>query len=226
MKICYRKFAVLTLLSALVPVIAQAAVPRAMLEKSATYALNDSVHAFRVPTVDNLGKIKFYDVIIDLTVNTNGTISPTANVSSNPSPSVTTGVIAPGTYQEAGGTDTCKVVNMTLTNGRIQSFFTCTNAASVFEFSVATGPITAGHPYLDELKLKKVNLRTDVATQTWGIVTNGRLYLGLCNNEDNGFYFEPGTAIGAKTNGSQIVISVISNNHSPNSACGNTLTKK
>lgn len=221
MKICYCKFAVLTFLSALMPVIAQAAVPRAMLENSTTYALNNSVHAFRVPTVNSLGQIKFYNVIIDLNVNASGLIGSTANVVSSLSPNVATGVVVPGTYKETGGTDTCKVTNITLTNGRIQSSFICNNGANVFEFSVATGPVTAGHPYFAELSAKGVKLRSDVATQTWGLITGGSLFLGTCSG--NGAY-----PIGVKTNGSQIILSVFNPGTSTVAAifrCGNTLTK-
>ena len=221
MKTFNRKLAAVALLSALAPVVAQAVVtPRAMLEKSATYSLDNSVHGFRVPTVNSLGQIKFYDVIIDLTVNTDGTILNKANVLATLSPSVTTGVIAPGTYKETGGTDTCTVTNMTLTNGRIQSFFKCNNGANQFEFSVATGPVSTGHPYLAELLLRKVNTRTDVATQTWGIMTGGHFVLGTCN-----VGVSPGTVIGAKTNGTLIVISVLANVAPHNFYCGNTLNK-
>ena len=219
MKMLY-KIALLTLLSAFVPFAVQAATPSIMLEKSASYALNDTVYAYRVPTQDSLGVIKYFDVYIDLNVNSNGTIATTANVSSFPSKSVTTGVIAPGTYQETGGTDKCTVTNMTLTNGRIQSFFSCTyGTVTRFEFSVATGPLTAGHPYLAELLLKKVNTRTDVGTQTWGIVGDSFFSLGACQ------FNARGTAIGAMTNGSKIVISVINNSALPNTYCINTLNK-
>lgn len=223
------KFAMLAVFfGGLAPFAAQAA-PSIMLEKSASYALSDSVFAYRVPTQDSAGVIRYFDVIIDLGVASNGTILTTANVSSFPSPSVTTGVIAPGTYRETGGPDICTVTNMTLTNGRIQSFFICTSGGTGttpgtgrFEFSVATGPVTSGHPFLAELLSFGVNLRTDVTTQTWGLVTQGGFSLGTCAT------FSAGNRIGAKTNGSQIVLSVMGNGSStlaPRTLCGNTLTK-
>ena len=133
-----------TLAAGLVPTLALAA-PKAMLEKSATYALDSTIRSFRVPTQDSAGNIKYYDVTITLTIDSNG--KPTAAVvSSNPSLSVVQGVIQPGTYRAANGA-TCTVTNITLNNGRIQSFFRCTNGANLFELSVATGAVSAGHPF-------------------------------------------------------------------------------
>jgi hypothetical protein len=210
------------------PLIAQAA-PSIMLEKGASYSVNDSIYAYRVPTRDNAGVIRYYDVIIDLTVNNSGKIGTTANVSSFLSPAVTTGVIAPGTYREPGGPDTCTVSNINLTNARIQSTFICTAGGSGttpgnrrIEFSVVTGPVNSGHPFLSELVSDGVNLRTDVNTQTWGMVTAGNDSLGSCN------WFIQGVLISAKTNGSRIILSAMNNSTSstaPTTRCGSTLTK-
>lgn len=208
------------------PILTQAAVPRAMLEKSTTYALDNTFHGFRVPTVDSVGAIRFYDVKVNLVVNADGSVSPNALVTSALSPTVGTVNVVPGIYQESGGVDKCTVTNMKLPNGRTQSFFRCTNGVTVtntFEFSVATGPITAGHPFVDELLAKKVNLRTDVSTQTWGIgTTNNNFSLGAC------LVGGLGRAIGAKTNGSQLVISILNAppaTGAPTTLCSNTLTK-
>jgi hypothetical protein len=209
------------------PTLTQAAVPRAMLEKSTTYALDNTFHGFRVPTVDSAGAIRFYDVKVNLVVNADGSVSPNALVTSALSPTVGTVNVVPGTYQESGGVDKCLVTNMKLLNGRTQSFFRCTNGAVVtntFEFSVVTGPITAGHPFVNQLLAKKVNLLTDVTTQTWGIVTTQNGFtLGACaQGAADGF------AIGAKTNGSQLVISILNAppaTGAPTTKCSNTLTK-
>ncbi|NOS74580.1 MAG: hypothetical protein HOP36_08600 [Methyloglobulus sp.] len=208
------------------PTLTQAAIPRAMLEKSTTYALDNTFHGFRVPTVDSVGAIRYYDVKVNLVVNADGSVSPNALVTSALSPTVGTVNVVPGTYQEFGGTDKCTVTNMKLLNGRTQSFFKCNNAANIFEFSVVTGPITAGHPFQTELLNGKVNLRTDVATQTWGMVTtNNTFTLGPACTISTA----AGILIGAKTNGSQLVISVmnapIGGTAAPTTKCGNTLTK-
>lgn len=200
-----------------------AAIPKAMLQNSAHYAIDNTVHVFRVPTSDSLGKIRYYDAKINLVINNDGSISPNARVTSALSPTPLNINVQPGTYQETGGIDRCTVTNINLTNGRVQSFFRCTNGTNVlntFEFSVATGPVSAGHPFLAQLLTRKVNVRTDVGTQSWGITTNNGFSIGSC------FFSAIGTAIGVKTNGSLLVINVITNdNLGVNTYCAPTITK-
>jgi hypothetical protein len=126
--------------------------------------------------------------------------------------------IVPGTYQESNGTDKCLVTNLKLTNGRTTSMFKCNNAANVFEFSVASGLISSGHPFLTPLTTAKVNTRTDAATQNWGMLSTPTFNLGVCSNPGNGV--QP---IGAITTGNQIVLTLLS--PSPISFCMTTLTK-
>jgi hypothetical protein len=179
-----------------------------MLENSQSYALDNYVRAFRVPTRDSAGTIHYYDVTITLGVGTDGKPSQTAQVSASPSPIITTGVIVPGTYKAPDSSTRCNVTNMTLTNGRIQSFFTCnsdnpfypSSPPYIFELSVVTGPITAGHPYLNQLVAAGIDKRTDVGTYTWGIITNHAFY--TC-----GRWLNEGYPVGAKTNGSQLILS-------------------
>ena len=238
MSIVPLKLATITLLSTLIPTVVigqtislsppnavesaapQTATPSIMLEKSQSYALDNYVRAFQVPTMDSNGNIHYYDVTITLGVDTNGKPNPVANVSASLSPVVTTGVIVPGTYKATDGA-TCKVINMTLTNGRIQSFFTCTRKDKVlFELSVATGPITAGHPYLNQLVTAGIDKHPDVGTYTWGFTTSGVLRVGTCGN------FGMGWPVGAKTNGSQLILSMF-NNYSPGLFfCSGTFTKQ
>ncbi len=219
MKINCFKVAILILSSVLLPSVAHAATPSIMLEKSASYALSDTVRAFTVPTIDSTGKVKYFDVIIDLNVNAAGIISPTANVLATPFTPVATRVLIPGKYQVSGSADTCDVSNLTLTNGRIQSIFKCTHGATVSGLSVVNGTISAGHPFLAELLARKVNLQSDVATQTWGLTDGSNLYIGSC-------LYYGGYGIGAKTNGSQIILSTYSTGVAPHTyRCGNTLTK-
>lgn len=221
------RFALLAGGVALAPTLSTAATPRAMLEKSATYALDGTVHAFSLPTVDSTGKIKFYDVDVELVVNLDGTITKANVTKSVLSPVVTTRKIVPGTYQETGGTDKCTVKNLTLTNGRIESAFKCSNgtaASNVFEFTVVNGPVSAGHPFQAELVARGVNLKPDVATYSWGWITSANaLFLGACNTYFSGF------PIGIKTDGSRIIVSLFTNDGSttvaPTFSCGNTLNK-
>ena len=209
------KLVTITLLSTLLPpmVIGQTAdsevtatqtvTPSIMLEKSQSYVLGNYVRAFRVPTKNSTGTIRYYDVTIKLVVNPDGTLNPVANVSASLSPAVTTGVIVPGTYKAPDGSTPCKVTNMTLTNGRIQSFFTCnSDNPYFFEFSVVTGPVTAGHPYLNELVAAGINQRADVGTYTWGLITNHAFYSLGC-----GGWLPRGDPVGAKTDGSRLILS-------------------
>ncbi len=197
-----------------------------MLEKSASYALNNSVHAFRVPTVDNLGAIKFYDVKIDLLLNPNGTIQSTANVTATASLNIGTVNIVPGTYQESNGTDKCNVTNIKLINGRTESLFKCTNGGTaVFEFTVVSGLISNGHPFLTPLTTFKINTRTDATTQNWGMVSTGFFNLGVCTTGSSaGAAPSP---IGAFTNGNQLVLTLIATTvaNAPTTKCTTMLSK-
>jgi hypothetical protein len=72
-----------------------------MLEKSQSYALDNYVRAFRVPTTNSTGTIRYYDVTIKLVVNPDGTLNPVANVSASLSPAVT-----------GYARDTCKMLSL------------------------------------------------------------------------------------------------------------------
>lgn len=209
------------LLAALVPGAALAA-PAAQLDKSATYAFGNEVRAFRVPTTDSTGKIKYYDIVIKLSVGTAGTIASTATVTATASPAPpATQVIVPGTYKASDNT-VCTVTNFTLTSGRVQSHFNCnTPTGYLWEMELATGPIGTGHPYLAQLITAKVDKLSDAATYTWGVVTTGNGKVAACS------YFNANWVVGAKSNGQQIVLSAF--HPSPSSAnfyCGGTLVKQ
>jgi hypothetical protein len=204
--------------AASLPGVSLAATPTAMLEKSQSYAHDNVVRAFRVPTRDVNGKIKFFDVTIELSVRNNGTLDTFADVTATPSTNVVTGVIPPGRYRASDGT-ICDITNMTLTNGRIQSFFDCTEEVGTkFELSAATGPISNGHPYLAFLKGLTLDKLTDSATYTWGRVTNGSFDIASCGNYSTSY------AVGAKTNGSKLNLTIFGSNASQR--CQATLTKQ
>ncbi len=203
------------------------AVPQtAKLENSSTFATGETIQAFRVPTFDSTNKMKLFDAVIQLTINPDGSINPVATVTSTPSLIVGTVNVVPGTYQETGGADKCVVTNIKLTNGRTQSLFRCADSVNggTFEFSVATGAISAGHPFQNQLVVKKVNIRTDVGTQNWGIVTatnNNAFRLGGCT-----FSNPVGTAIGVKTDGNIVTVTVVTNDGlGVNTFCAPTVNK-
>ncbi len=220
------KFAIIVLGSIGISSLVHSVPQTAKLENSSTFATGETIQAFRVPTFDSANKMKFFDAVIQLAINPDGSIN-TATVTSTPSLTVGTVNVVPGTYQETGGADKCVVTNIKLTNGRTQSLFRCADSATTggtFEFSVATGAISAGHPFLSQLIAKKVNIRTDVGTQNWGIVTatnNNAFRLGGC-----AFGNPVGTAIGVKTDGNIVTVTVITNDGlGVNTFCAPTVNK-
>jgi hypothetical protein len=219
-RIDYAKPMAIALGAILAPTLASAATPRAMLEKSASYALDNQVRAFRVPTIDSAGRIKYYDVTIKLTIGTNGTIASSATVTSSLSPVVPTAVNQPGTYKASDGT-TCVVTNITLSNGRIQSYFRCTSNTTNWEMSVASGPISSGHPYQSQLVAAGANQLPDAATYTWGVVTAGSVNarVGGCPN------WTTSSIVGAKTDGNLLIMSLFDTNPFE-LYCGGTLVKQ
>lgn len=208
-----------TLAAGLVPTLALAA-PKAMLEKSATYALDSTIRSFRVPTQDSAGNIKYYDIMVTLTINAQG--QPTgATLTSSQSPNPpTSGVIVPGTYRTPSGA-TCTVTNINLSNGRIQSFFTCANGSTQFQMSLATGSVANGHPFLRELLAAGIDKLSDVNTYTWGLTSNGNSgSIGNCN------YFSQGYPVGAKTNGNQLILSAFNYISPADFICSATFVKQ
>lgn len=217
------KAVLLTFSFALAPALAQAA-PTTMLEKSATYAFGNEVHAFRVPTTDSAGKIKYNDVVIKLTVGPTGVIATSAKVTATASASPPTSVnLVPGSYKSSDGT-TCTVTNVALTDARIQSNVLCLSPqfSTNWEFSVVSGSVSTGHPYLFNLIAAGIDKRSDVNTQIWGIVTSGsgNAFLGNCRA------FSGNLIIGTKTNGSQIIVSSYNTANPAPFLCGGTLVKQ
>jgi hypothetical protein len=212
-------FAVIMFLSTFIPSVALGqANPRIMLEKSASYELDNKVRAFRVPVTNSAGVVTYFDITVTLGVSTTGVVSPTAAVIATKSLEVTTRVIPPGTYVATDGTR-CVVTNFTLTNGRIQSFFSCNDGGRLHQLSLATGLISAGHPYLTQLVAAGIHTHPDVNTYTWGLTTNGTFGVGTCGNYGDGY------PVGAKTNGSQLILSIF-NYWAPGAfQCSATFTK-
>jgi len=197
------------------------AAPGAQLEKSATYVFGKEVRSFRVPTTDSTGKIKYFDIVIKLSVGSTGTIASTATVTATASPAPpATQVIVPGTYKASDNT-VCTVTNFTLTSGRVQSHFDCTTPTSYrWEMELATGPIGTGHPYLAQLVAAGVDKLSDAATYTWGVMTTGNGRVSSCE------YFNEGYVVGAKSNGQQIILSAFNYNSPARFMCGGTLVKQ
>lgn len=181
--------------------------PRAFLDKGQVFAIGDEVKALQVPTEDSAGKIQFYDMTIKLNIGDDGLPNPVADVAAKKSPSIKFRSIVPGVYQSTDGSVTCNVTNITLTDGRIQSFLTCPPSKSKFGLSVVTGKVNKGHPYLSELTAASITKRSDVNTQTWGLVTSGNFLVGSCGSSTSSFY-AAGLPVGVKTDGKTLVVSV------------------
>ncbi|MFO1037806.1 MAG: hypothetical protein U1E45_13245 [Geminicoccaceae bacterium] len=209
-------------LALLLPGAAQAQ-QKAMLEKSATYALDNKIRSFRVPVLDSTGKAKYYDVTVTLTVNTNGTLGSSATVVSTFSPNVTTLVIPPGTYKATDGT-TCIVTNMNLTNGRVQSNLRCALNTNRLEIAAATGPVSPDHPFYSALKYASIDMLPEVNTKTWGIVTTASgspvdiAGCGVRSIEESPYY-----TISSSTNGNTVTFIWY---NSKNVKCGFSIVKQ
>ncbi len=218
----YQLLMLITLCSALFPSFAAAQTnPRIMLEKSASYSLDNKVRAFKVPVTDSNGVIKYYDITVTLGVSTTGIVNSTAAVTATASPSVTTGVIVPGTYKASDGT-TCTVNNITLQNGRIESFFSCLDNGNgaAHQLAVVTGSVSTGHPFLDALVAAGIDVRPGVTAYTWGLTTNGTFSVGTCGN------FGQDWPVGAQTDGSHLTLSIF-NYYKPGAfRCSATFTKQ
>lgn len=208
-------------LASLAPAAASAQ-QKAMLEKSASYALDNSFRAFVVPVQDNLGKIKYYDVTVALTISPSGVVSSTAKVTATLSPIVTSMVVPPGSYKASDGT-LCTVSNITTATGRIQSTFSCVLNATQVEFAVATGTVSAGHPFVTPLLKAGIDKLPEVSSMIWGVVLNSSsssAKIAGCGN----IYINPAHEIGAVTNGKIVSLSLYYSNSAY--LCGFSLTKQ
>ncbi|MFO1038058.1 MAG: hypothetical protein U1E45_14570 [Geminicoccaceae bacterium] len=209
-------------LTLLLPISAARAQQKALLEKSASYALDNKFRAFRVPVLDSTGKVKYFDVTVTLNVAANGTLGTSATVQATASPNITTLVVPPGSYRAPDGT-TCSVANINLANGRVQSTFDCARSAVQAQFAVATGPVASGHPFLAHLQSNGIDQLPEVTTKTWGpilsassstVSINGCSYFATTNQDQS---------VGAVTNGSVVSVALYRRNVFQ---CGVNLTKQ
>jgi hypothetical protein len=209
----------------LVPTLTLAATPAAFMENSQVVATGQKIQAFRVPTRDVNGAIRYYDISINLNVKTNGTINPiatgipTATASSivaTASPSVQGTRFIPGTYKDPSGAFSCLVNVTNLIGGRSQASISCKDVAGyIISGSVVTGVI-AGHPFSPDLTLAKINTIAGYQNFAWGKVGNANGTLFGCMNTGN--------IISATQVGNSINLSCYNNGNIQK--CGTTLTKQ
>ncbi|MFZ5548883.1 MAG: hypothetical protein ACOZJX_09330 [Pseudomonadota bacterium] len=155
--------------------------PAAYLERSQVLPTGQVIHAYRVPTTNASGGIRYWDVEMTLSVNDQGRIAGNAAVVAVPSPKVLGNNFVAGTYKSTDGV-TCTVSVSILASGRQQGAISC---GTGFPASWVTGLIP-GHPFeLDLLAagVDKINGYDDYA---WGKVgdTRGYVWWGCMNTGD------------------------------------------
>lgn len=167
-------------LSAIAAIPAAAAPPQiAYMEKAPIQASGTQIRSFGVPTSALDGTLKYWDITIDLTIDTAGKPVPTATVTSVKKVSVKSNLIVAGTYTDSVG-GSCKIVNGTLISGRAESAITCTKGSYRVDLTAVNGAI-GGHPYELELKAAGVDQLPSFGDSSWGVVgyAYGYTCLGL-----------------------------------------------
>jgi hypothetical protein len=111
------------------PSLVLAATPAAFLERAQNQSSAAQYRSFSVPVTGPTGQVKYFDVTVDLTVQADGTLGPTANVTSVPSPKkVKTNLFVGGAYKDPLGAS-CTVDPNWLPTGRQETAVTCTSGA-------------------------------------------------------------------------------------------------
>lgn len=198
-------------LLALSAIPAAAAPPQiAYLEKAPIQASGTQIRSFGVPATALDGSIKYWDVTIDLTIDTAGKPSPTATVTSVKKVNVKSNLLVAGTYKDSWG-GTCTIVNGSLISGRAESTITCIKGSYRFDLSEVNGAI-GGHPFEIELKAAGVDKLPSFGDSSWGVV--GYAYGYAC--------FALNNVASARQVGTQVVLTNYVNDTTVN--CSHTLT--
>lgn len=160
--------------------------PAVFTERAQVLPTGSVIHAYRVPTTDVNGKIRYSDLEIQLSVNDAGKIDARASVLAVPSPKVLGNSFVAGTYKDTDGA-TCTLGPSVLPSGRQVASLACVNSVGRdLSASWATGLID-GHPF--ELDLRAAGIDTipgytdfawgklGVVTQTayWGCMGTGEI---------------------------------------------------
>lgn len=194
-----------------------AATPKAYLENAQVFATGKKIQAFRVPTTDIDGKVKYYDLTIDLNILDDGKIDTVAaSIKAALSPNFAANKFIAGTYVDGLGA-TCTVVTTVLQGGRTEAAMSCkhTNGHTI-QANWVTGLIK-GHPFELELKAAKIDLIPAYSNYSWGKVANSTtsFWWGCMGANE---------ILSARQNGT--TLSLGGYNSSNQQACGVNLTKK
>jgi hypothetical protein len=149
---------------------ALAAGPAAFLEQSQTYAIGAKYQSFRVPTTDVDGKVGYWDVTVELSVDATGKPASAATVAATKSKKFNGNKVIPGNYLDTDG-GACNVATSTVDSGRQQGALTCTYTNLDEEISATwfNGPIV-GHPFETQLEAAKIDQLSDWEDFAWGLV--------------------------------------------------------
>lgn len=149
---------------------AMAADPAVRLENAYVLSSGAQVQAFRVPAVDANGVVRYYDVRIDLTVNAQGRIAPTAAVTSVKSPAIPGDRFVAGTYVEPLNAYLCTVSTSILAGSRMEGAMNCPTGGSAYiTMSWTTGDLT-GHPLELDLRAAGIDQIPGYQNYAWGKV--------------------------------------------------------
>lgn len=204
-----------TLIAAALPALAGAAPPQTgYLEQAQTQASGSQIRSYGMPATDELGKISYWDVTVDLTIGTNGKPAGSANVTAVKQVTMKSNRLVPGVYTDSWG-GTCNLIATTLPSGRQEVSGTCVTPTNYqWNFSVISGDIP-GHPF--ELQLTNANIQgiPGYRDYNWGVngTTSGNY--GQCMYSNY--------TISARQVGTQIVVTRYGYDNSND--CGNTLTR-
>lgn len=140
--------------------------PAAYVERSQVLPTGNLIHAYRVPTTDTEGKLRYFDVTVELFVNDKGKFASSANVVAVTSPKVLGNKFIPGTYTSPTGV-VCTVNASILSSSRQQGAVSCASGDKPFSASWVTGLIE-GHPFELDLRAAGIDKIEGYADYAWG----------------------------------------------------------
>lgn len=171
-----KKWVLLVLFSMLVTSsIASAGSPAAFIENSHIIGTAKQIKAFRIPTRDADGKIRYYDLTINLNVLDSGKIDTTpASITCKVAPNISASQYIAGTYTDGGGDYgyVCTVSSSVLNGGRVEGAINCYKKSSsyyIFSAGWCSGPID-GHPWENDLIDAGIDQISGAENYAWGRV--------------------------------------------------------
>ncbi len=201
----------------IIPTIVLAATPTAFMQNAQVIGTGKQIKAYRVPTQDEKGIIRYYDLTVNLNVLKNGKIDASkSSVKAVPSKLVLSTQFLPGTYTDANNRWKCTMDTSVLKGGRTETALAC-NKTSGPEISIswASGPIK-GHPFELDLKAAGIDKITGYDNYAWGRVGYSYLTEWGC--------FRTNHIISARQAGN--LLNLTCYGESNTALCGTTLIKK